>query len=240
MNKLLLLILFAGLQFVTISQTEDSFEEKMRMDVKKDYSWGHKNVFLEISISPFTAFQYREISDSILWTNNQKYERTESSTSYSLFSFSFNPRFNLVAKNDFAIYLKSAASVNFSFHRIKAKLRNEVTGSYLSDRFKGFGHFEVPIYIGYAWGLNSSYSNCDRNGFAIGVGYQVFKRWSEQNSESNNLTEYEMDNLLTYPVVRLDYYKLLKSNKLLGLYMGLGFYDVYYINIGMNFNLSKK
>jgi hypothetical protein len=116
---------------------------------------------------------------------------------------------------------------------------------------KNAGAFNIvaPALIGFSKGLNSTYSNSSKVGFAISAGYQFIHTPLLGGKVPDSFVfddlipvgeAYEQRKNFTMPVIQLDYYKLTKKNKIRGYSLAFCPYGNVYFKLAMNFVGTKK
>jgi len=236
---------------------EEAFNKKMEMKSNLNtYSWKYKNVFYdykvgiasEVFIEPVRKFEYLHATDPGD-TELDTVHLVDANFMMSIFNFTMEPRVNVYAKNNNTIFLKTPVTVGLSLN----SGRDE--GNML--RSVGVFNLTVPVLIGYGKGLNSTFSNTSRNGFAISAGYQLLitpvlggkdhrlilepKPYSPVLESYTPIGEaYKIKRAWLMPVIQLDYYHSNRKQKIRGFSFAFCPVGNLYFKAAMNFVGSKK
>lgn len=266
MKRLYIILTLSFFSNATFSQIidEDEFDEKMEMKVdEKNYSWAHKNLFVDAKLSaaselfvlPIESFKY--ISPD--YSGDPDPDTTtfyDGGLMITLFSVTLEPRINLVNRNNSAFYIKSPLSIGFSLTTNGDNIKVGSAADYpyysgIPNKRMGFFSINLPIMLGYARGLNSTFQNTSDHGFAFSAGYQLLMT-PLVGGTTNIFTEiyddyipidepYEQRKKFGMPIVQIDYFKQKKgSHKIRGYSLAVCPYGNIYFKLGMNFGLSKK
>lgn len=213
-----------------------------------DFSWAYKNVFIdykigalsEVFIAPIMKTTYLRFDYEGDLTPSDTFAYVDATSMFSILNFTLEPRVNLVNKSNFNLFLKSPITVGLSVSR-------ERDAGNLANK-AGVFNFNIPLILGYAKGLNSSFTNSNKNGFAISAGYQFLiaplvggKSIILENTYNKPLYEpYQKRKLWGMPIVQFDYYYLNKNKKIKGYSFSFCPYGNFYIKLAYKFAGSEK
>ena len=252
MNKNFITLLYLTFSFVSLSQfNEEEFEKKMEMKTNTTtYSWAHKNFFLDYKLGavsefffvPTKEYDYMQGDYSGDDTFENPHTYVDAGYMLSIFNFTLEPRVNLYSKNEKAVFLKAPITFGLSILG-ERKISNLQQGA-------GVFNFNAPIMIGFAKGLNSTFTNVSKYGFAFSAGYQFMKMplvggkayaviyEAEYSAPVNE--PYELRKNWAMPLVQVDYYKRNRKNKIRGYSLAFCPYGNFYMKLAMNFVGTKK
>jgi hypothetical protein len=250
-NFFFIAFILLAIPFVNIAQRDlEAFEKTMEMKVNtSERSWVYRNVFVDYKLGAVSEFFYVPTKTYEYWKGDYEGDDTPELKKYvdagfmlSIFNITLEPRVNLYSKNDQAVFLKAPLTFGLSILGERKE----------SNLMKSAGVFNVnaPILIGFGKGLNSTFTNVSKRGFAISAGYQ-FMRMPLVGGKSNEL-EFYADRLEPIgepyalrkswgmPLIQLDYYKRSRKNKIRGYSAAFCPYGNFYIKLAMNFAGTKK
>lgn len=236
---------------------EVAFNKKMEMKSNLNtYSWKYKNVFYdykvgvasEVFIEPVRTFKYLHANypgD----TDLEQVTLVDANFMMSIFNFTMEPRVNVYSKNNYSIFLKTPITAGLS-------LNNDREGGNII-RGAGVFNLTVPLLIGYGKGLNSTFSNTSRNGFAISAGYQLLITPVVGGKAHRLITEqqpytpkyqsyipvgeaYKIKRAWLMPVIQFDYYHYNRKQKIRGFSFTFCPYGNLYFKAALNFVGKKK
>lgn len=257
MRNIIIITLLCSLAYNSNGQIDEAkFEQKMRMENEhKEYSWAHRNLFLdgkytmgaELFIVPLETYPYLKY-DYSGDPDPDTINYNDDGIVITIGSITLEPRVNLHSTKQSAFYLKSPLSLAFSITTAgRRKTLNNI-----GNKHSGFFHLNAPILFGYARGLNSSYQNATKSGFAISAGYQLlltplmggktnlFTEVYDENDLKPIDKPYEQRKSFAMPIVQLDYYKLNRHGRISGYSFSFCPYGNTYFKLGLNFAISKK
>lgn len=245
---LLILLSFPTISFSQFD--EKAFEKKMEMKTQtENYSWFYKNFFLDYKLGAASEFFYVPTKKYEYLLGYYNGDETMEPHTYvdagfmmSIFNFTLEPRINIYGKQSFSIYLKAPITFGLSILGEREE----------SNILKGAGvfNFNLPIMIGFAKGLNSTFTNASKRGIAVSAGYQFMKMplvggkaYAILNDADKSVPvgePYVLRKNWVMPLVQIDYYKLSRKNKIRGYSLALCPYGNFYIKLAMNFAGTKK
>jgi hypothetical protein len=240
-----------AIPFLSISQRDlEAFEKTMEMKVNaSDRSWAYRNVFVDFKLGAVSEFFFVPTKTYEYWKGDYPGDDTPEIKKYvdagymlSIFNVTLEPRVNLYTKNDQAVFLKAPLTFGLSIlgERKEANL-------FLS---KGVFNFNAPLLIGFGKGLNSTFTNVSKRGFAVSAGYQ-FMKMPLIGGKSNELEFYAeylepigepftLRKNWGMPLIQLDYYKRSRKNKIRGYSATFCPYGNFYLKLAMNFAGTEK
>lgn len=236
--------------FQSIAQIKElDFDEKMEMKSQHDkYSWAYKNVFLDYKLGAVSEFfyiptkSYDYISGDYAGDQTMDIQKTYVDAGFmlSIFNFTLEPRVNLYSKKDYSIYLKAPVTIGLSIvgDRKVANIHQST----------GVFNFNLPIMIGFGKGLNSTFSNVSKRGFAFSFGYQFMKTPLVGAKKTYGIVSYSVPLGEPYalrknwgmPLVQIDFYKSTRKSKVRGYSLAFCPYGNFYLKLAMNFVGTKK
>jgi hypothetical protein len=242
----LLFLFFLLSRIISVSAQSDPLDTKMKLfDQKRPYSWAYRNVFLDCRFSCFAEYMiYPAIEYTFLDTWNpsaspvyQNY--TDKGILFSIATVALEPRINLVSNDRNAIDLKFPVSCGLSISTEGDKYNNLKSA--------GVFHFTAPVLVGYAHGLNATYSNTERFGFSISGGVQYMKapmagaKLHQHYAENYVGTPaYKLRKKWLFPLVQLEFFRLNKEHKIRGYSFAFSLAKPTYFNFMLTYVLTKK
>jgi hypothetical protein len=250
-NFFFIAFILLAIPFVNYGQRDlEAFEETMEMKVNaSERSWIYKNVFIDYKLGAVSEFFFVPTKTYDYWKGDYEGDETPELVKYvdagfmlSIFNITMEPRVNLYTKNDNAVFIKSPLSIGLSIlgKREESNLLQKA----------GVFNFNAPILIGFGKGLNSTYTNVSKYGFAVSAGYQ-FMRMPLVGGKVLDFEIYEdrlepigepyaLRKSWGMPLIQLDYYKRSRKNKIRGYSAAFCPYGNFYIKLAMNFAGTKK
>lgn len=251
-TRLLIAALLIGA--VSVAQpTDKEFEDKMMMKgLEKKYSWSFQNVFADIKYSGlselliipekeydylFYAYSGQEEPDTVVFTDK--------GAMANIFAITLEPRVNLWSNYSKAFFVKAPLELGFSM---------TINSGTITYRKLGMFNINFPALVGFGVGLNSSYQNIAKRGFALSAGYQFMmtpviggqtKLFTEvyTNNEYVPVDEpFKVRRTFGFPIVQLDYYSRKDGSAPLINGWSLTFcpYGNIYFKVAKTFVLTKK
>lgn len=251
MKKIIIfIIVLLFKQIHSHAQDSISFEEKMKFGIQtEEYSFFYKNVFLDFKLTPiggeylslpkknFYFLKYdinNKIEDTVMYTDK--------SFLFTIVSFTFEPRLNLINKEKSSLFIKTPISFNLS----------AVVNRKYHNKNKAFGNTNLMLLLGYARNLNSTYTNTKSKGYAVSIGgdfYQgpfVVGKTDTLNLTSYNKVDhngdgyYERRRNFISPVVQLDYYWLNNKYRIQGASLSISPLNGFHLKFSLSYTISTK
>jgi hypothetical protein len=252
-NQLTILILFFSFNPTLFGQFNDTlFNQKIQMKVRKtDYSWRYKNIFLDFKLGVGSEFFY-EPPKTYYYVYTTPYDTINfddiaANFTIPIVNFTLEPRINLKSNSKSAYFIKAPITFGASVF-INREIANIHTG-------KGGFNLTLPLLVGYAKGLNSTYSNCSDWGYALSIGYQLYTsplvgakndyyNYDYHNGANASVQSigdiYKFQRTHFMPLIQFDYYHYNLKNKIRGFSFAFCPVGNVYFKAAMNFVGTKK
>lgn len=256
-------VIFTFCVFGLFGQPDNrTLDEKMQMNrITSEHNWFYKHVFLDYKLSVASEYfiaepQIREYyitkekttfiypNTYVKTTDTIKKSYSYSPVMISLVSFTAEPRINIVSQLRYSVFLKSPLTFGLSVSKEEFNLKH-FQGRY------GVLNLSVPLLIGFARGLNSSYSNFSKNGFAVSAGFQnlyspvirmlPFESYFQNIKYETPVSEPLVQKVHWFlPMIQFDYYRLNSTNKIQGFSFAISPGKSLYLKMAFNFGKLKK
>jgi hypothetical protein len=235
---------------VYLAQDSTSFEDKMKFGVQlKTYEWAHKNLFLDLKITPiggeYLIYPHKRYN-YINYDSNNEIEDTTSYTDksvvFSIFSLTLEPRVNILSSSNSSIFFKSPLSLNLS----------AVVNRKYNNSNKVFPNVNAMFLIGYSQNLNSTFNSTKSTGFAVSLGVDLYQGPFVLGSpDTTNLTRisnydfngdgfYEERRSFVSPLAQFDYYWLTNKYRIRGASVSISPLNGFHLKFSLSFTLSEK